>query len=277
MRKPKVAIIHNPGKEGASELLAQLVAWLEDRGIPHQDDRALAPHETIRDAAVVVCLGGDGTLLAAAGHMPDPPVPLIGVNLGRLGFLTEVKKDEVFSELESFLAGKSRIEDRLMLRCRVTSEQSDEVREFTALNDIVVSREGLSRILRLDVSMSGGKFTSFSGDGVIVATPTGSTAYSLSAGGAVVHPSLEALIITPICPHVSSLRPLVVSGRERISIRTCAGGGDARAQLTVDGQEKIEIDDSFTAEVMRAPQSLKLVKSSRRNYFQMLRENFMFP
>ena len=141
----------------------------------------------------------------------------------------------------------------------------------------MISREGLSRILHLEIHVSGEKLTSFSGDGVIIASPTGSTAYSLSAGGAVVHPKLEALIITPICPHASALRPIVVSASEKILVKMHASRGMGKALVTADGQENLEIDDSYTIEVMRSNVPLKLVKSSRRSYFATLRKNFKFP
>ena len=165
-----------------------------------------------------------------------------------------------------------------MLSCTVQSQKTKCERRLIALNDIVISREGLSRILRLEVRVSGEKITGFRGDGMIVATPTGSTAYSLSAGGAVVHPKLEAILLTPICPHASALRPMVVSADEKISVRIQGGGPDlAKALLTADGQENMEIDDSFSMEITRANTPLKLVKSSKRSYFATLGENFKFP
>ena len=164
-----------------------------------------------------------------------------------------------------------------MLSCTAWSEKAKEERRFMALNDIVVSREGLSRILKMEVNAGGEKLTSFAGDGLIVATPTGSTAYSFSAGGAVVHPKLEALIITPICPHASALRSMVLSDDERISIRLQNTLGHGRALLTADGQENLEIDDSYSIEITRSGTRLRLVKSSRRSYFSTLRENFKFP
>ncbi|HXV28261.1 MAG TPA: NAD(+)/NADH kinase, partial [bacterium] len=169
------------------------------------------------------------------------------------------------------------IEERLMLSCLAKSQKAKKSRRFTALNDMVVSREGLTRLLRVEVQVSGEQLTSFSGDGVIVATPTGSTAYSLSAGGAVVHPRLEAVIITPVCPHASALRSMVVRGDEKITVKIKTNREGEKALLTADGQENLEIDDSYTVEITRSNTTLKLIKSSKRSYFATLRENFKFP
>lgn len=242
------------------------------------DSTAHEIEAVMQDAALVVCLGGDGTLLSAAAHIKTASVPILGVNLGRLGFITEVKQEEVFEELNTFLSGQSQIEERLMLSCTAKSERTKKERRFVALNDIVVSREGLSRILRLDVRIGSEKLTSFAGDGVIVATPTGSTAYSFSAGGAVVHPKLAAIIVTPICPHASALRSIVLAAEERITIRLQdKSANDSKALLTADGQENLEIDDSYTVEITRAATPLRLIKSSKRSYLGTLGENFKFP
>ena len=204
-------------------------------------------------------------------------VPILGVNFGKLGFLTESKAEEIFEELHAYLLQRPVVENRLMLSCTVRGKKTAQERRFIALNDIVISREGLARILQLDVTISGEKFTHFRGDGVVIASPTGSTAYSLSAGGSVVHPKLEALLITPICPHALNLRALVVGPDEKITIRVRTENPNEKALLTADGQEKIEIDDSYTVEVTRFHMPLSLVKSSKRSYLQTLRENFKFP
>ena len=273
----KIGIIVNQNKPGAKDLLPKLCDWLAKRENEVMDTTSHAIDEVLKDAALVICLGGDGTLLSVASHMKESSIPVLGVNLGALGFLTEVKQEEVFEELGAFFMGSSVIEERLMLSCTAFSAKAKKERRLMALNDIVISREGLSRILRVEVQVSKEKLTNFAGDGVIVATPTGSTAYSLSAGGAIVHPKLEAIIITPICPHASSLRPMVVAASEKISVRIQNISASSKALLTADGQENLEIDDSYTIEITRAATPLRLVKSSRRGYFASLRENFKFP
>lgn len=273
----RVGMVVNRKREGSLELLSKLRQWCGPRGIDVLDTDSLSVSEILEKVQLVVCAGGDGTLLSVADHMRERSIPLLGVNLGSLGFLTEVKESEMLEELENCLKGTSQIEDRLMLSCMASSQVTGVKRQFVALNDVVISREGLSRILCLQVCVEGEKLTNFTGDGVIVATPTGSTAYSLSAGGAVVHPKLGAMIITPICPHASSLRPLVVSCRERVSVQLMSNRGETKALLTLDGQENLEIDDSFTVEITHSKIPLRLVKSSKRSYFATLREKFKFP
>jgi len=273
----KVGVVVNQNKRGALALLEKIRQWLSARGI-ETVDTILAPiHDWLPDVSLVICLGGDGTLLSAAGKIVSRPVPIMGVNLGSLGFMTEVRQEEVYEELDIFLAGKAKIEERLMLKCTIVNEAKNSCRTFSALNDIVVSREGLTRLVSLSISVNDEKLTCFSGDGVIIATPTGSTAYSLSAGGAVVHPKLKAILITPICPHAISLRPLVLSSHETISIRLEGMRGERRAVLTVDGQEDIEVDDATRITVTKADFSIQLVASSKRGYLQMLKENFKLP
>ncbi len=270
-------IVVNQNKEGALRLLEGLRAWFSSRSISCFDTTQSPFESWVNQAGLIICLGGDGTLLSAVGKMPGQLTPILGVNLGKLGFLTEVKQEEVYEELDRFFSGRAVFEDRLTLLCRATHAARKIQKEYRALNDVVVSREGLTRMLHLSVRVSDEKLTRFSGDGVIVATPTGSTAYSLSAGGAIVHPSLSAMVITPICPHSSSLRPMVVSCQEKISVTMEDARADAKALLTIDGQEDLEIDSGFTIEVTRSPLPVRLVKSSKRNYFAALRENFKFP
>lgn len=273
----KIGIVVNSNKPGATELLPKLRDWLVKRENSVSDTTSSALDELVRESDLLISLGGDGTLLSISKHIKEKSVPVLGVNLGRLGFLTEIKQDEVFEELNSFFIGSSKIEERLMLSCTASSAKTKKERRLIALNDIVISREGLSRMLRVEIFVSKEKLTSFAGDGVIVATPTGSTAYSLSAGGAVLHPQLETIIITPICPHASSLRPIVVAASEKITVRIQSSGGANKGLLTADGQENLEIDDSYTVEITRAVTPLRLVKSSKRSYFDSLRENFKFP
>ncbi|MBU3759036.1 MAG: NAD(+)/NADH kinase [Candidatus Omnitrophica bacterium] len=277
MNTQAAGIVVNRNKEGALALLSDLQKWFASRGIDCFDTLQAPLESFLSDIGLVVCLGGDGTLLAAAAKIRTRPIPIVGVNLGKLGFLTEVKQEEVYDELENFYAGRAAIEERLTLDCRALHTDPYKCRTFSALNDVVVSREGLTRMLHLSVRVGNEKLTRFSGDGVIVATPTGSTAYSLSAGGAIVHPALSAMVITPICPHASSLRPMVVSAEETISVLMEDGKPDARALLTLDGQGALEIDSGYTIQVTRSEVPVRLVTSSRRSYFANLRENFKFP
>ncbi|OQA57337.1 MAG: putative inorganic polyphosphate/ATP-NAD kinase [Candidatus Omnitrophica bacterium ADurb.Bin277] len=272
----KVGIVVNQKKQGAVELTAKIRTWLEKRDVVVTDTLSQPIGQMIESADFLISLGGDGTMLSIVSHLRHRSVPVLGVNLGSLGFLTEVKQAEVFEELAAFFQ-KPEIEDRLMISCVAWSKTRKVERRFLALNDIVIGREGLARILRLDVFVSGEKLTSFRGDGVIIATPTGSTAYSLSADGAVVHPKLEALIVTPICPHALSLRSLVIGADEKIIVQVRTEDPSEKALLTADGQEKVEIDDSYTVEVGRSSAPFKLIKSTKRSYLETLRENFKLP
>lgn len=272
-----IGLIVHPEKSHASELKARLTDWLKKREASVLPSTEHSIDEIVKKSDLVICLGGDGTILSVASRMVEHSIPVLGVNLGGLGFITEVKQEEIFEELNTFFSGETEVEERLMLACWVRSEKAKKERRLVALNDMVVSREGLSRILHVEVRVGGEKLTSFTGDGVIVATPTGSTAYSLSAGGAVVHPTLEAIVITPICPHSSALRSMVVSGGEKISVKIHPRRDVDKAVLSADGQENFEIDDSYSVEITRSNTPLKLVKSSKRSYFATLRENFKFP
>ena len=275
--KKKIGIVVNPQKSNARNWLADLRTWLEKRSVEVRDTLESPMEEVLKDASLLVCLGGDGTILRLANHMRERPIPVLAVNLGSLGFLTDVKTEEMFDELQSYFLDQIKVEERIMLACSVRNEKTKLVRRFQALNDIVISREGLTRLLKVRVDISGETLTTFAGDGVIVATPTGSTAYSLSAGGAIVHPKLEALIVTPICPHALALRSMVVRADERISIGAECDREGERALLTADGQENVEVGAGTVIEITRSTIPFCLVKSSRRSYVETLRENFKFP
>lgn len=273
----RIGIVVNPKKPSAEKLLGDLRAWLDKRGATVKDSLTSSFEEVLKESDLLVCLGGDGTILRLANHMRERSLPVLAVNMGSLGFLTEVKAGEIFDELQTYFLEKSQVEERLMLSCSIRSEKTRIDRRFQALNDIVISREGLTRLLRIRVEMGKETLTIFSGDGVIVATPTGSTAYSLSAGGAIVHPQLEAIVITPICPHALALRSLVVRADERVTIRICGDRDGERALVTSDGQENQEVDETATIEITRASVPFRLIKSSRRSYLETLRENFKLP
>lgn len=271
-----IGIVVNRKKKTALETLHKLKGWLSERKVPHFDTLETPCSDFISKISLLVCLGGDGTLLSAAAQLKGKDIPILGVNLGSLGFLTEVKESEMFDELESFFQGKSQTEKRTLIDCEV-SNSSGESRIFSALNDIVISREGLTRILRLEIDISGEKLIRFAGDGVIIATPTGSTAYSLSAGGAIVHPRVDGFLITPICPHSLTLRSVIFHPDEVIEVRMQTERGIDKALITSDGQENLEIDDSFTVKLKRSQNKVTLIKSSTRTYVMNLRENFKFP
>ena len=271
-----VGIVINKKKQGVIELAEKVRVWLEKRDLTVLDSLTSSLEQITEVADFIISLGGDGTMLSIVSHLKNRSIPVLGVNFGKLGFLTEVKEEEIFEELAAALH-QPQIDERLMLSCTVWSKKLKSERRFLALNDIVVSREGLARILRLEVLISGEKFVSFRGDGVIISTSTGSTAYALAAGGAVVHPKVDAFIITPICPHTLSLRPIVIAADEKITIHVDISEPQEKALVTADGQEKLEIDDSYIVEVNRSNAPFKLVKSTKRSYLETLRENFKLP
>jgi len=273
----KIGIVVNAKKPNAEKWLSELRAWLTKRGAEVQDSLGTSLENILKDSSLIVSLGGDGTILRVANQMRERSIPVLAVNIGSLGFLTDIKTDEMYDELQTYFLEKSHIEERLMLACSVKSEKNRTERRFQALNDIVVSREGLTRLLRIRVEFGGQTLTNFSGDGVIVATPTGSTAYSLSAGGAIVHPQLEAFVITPICPHALALRSLVVRADERVTVKVQGDRAGERAVVTADGQENQEVDETTMIEITRSTIPFRLIKSSRRSFLETLRENFKLP
>ncbi|MBI1977581.1 MAG: NAD(+)/NADH kinase [Candidatus Omnitrophica bacterium] len=277
----RVGILTNPTKPNADELRQELCEWLEKRGTQVLDALKVPIEKIVSEADLFICLGGDGTILHLAGRMIDRMIPVLGVNIGSLGFLTEVRVEELYDELKLIFSGQCQIEERMLLSASVRWENAragtEKERRFQALNDIVINREGLTRYMAIQIDIGGERATRFFGDGVIVATPTGSTAYSLSAGGPIVHPSLDHIIITPICPHASALRPLVVSGKEPVRIRITCNEAREKALLTADGQTDVPIDNQSVVEVTRSISHFRLVKSSKRSYYATLREKFKLP
>jgi NAD+ kinase len=234
---------------------------------------ATAPRESLaRDADAVIAFGGDGTLLEAAGVIAHvgSDAPILGVNLGRLGFLTEIDRSELTATLEDLIAGRGRIETRLMLEGRVESVAGAPT-ERLALNDIVVTRSALSRMTEMDITVDGQFVSEVKADGLIVATATGSTAYNLSAGGPIVHPSVDAIVLTPIAPHTLTHRPLVLPASVAITLRPTI---DAQAEVivTFDGQYGVRLSPGDLVHVRRAARPLRLLRTSSRTYFAMLRE-----
>ena len=237
------------------------------------DRWATVRHDALAvDADVVIAFGGDGTLLDAARAVAHSTgdAPLMGVNLGRLGFLTEVGRDDMFAAFEAMLAGRTTIETRLLLEGRVERD-GRTVGERVALNDIVVTRGALSRMIELDVAVDGHFVCHVRADGLIVATPTGSTAYNLSAGGPIVQPALDAMVVTPIAPHTLTQRPLVLPASAHVELRPVV---EPRSDVlvTFDGQYGVPLAPGDVVRIGRAARVLRLLRTSGRSHFDMLRE-----
>jgi len=228
----------------------------------------VSKQEMMERADLVVVLGGDGTLLSVARHSGARRVPILGVNLGGLGFLTDVRPEQVFAGLERVLAGQYRLERRSMLDA-ATIRGGKVLRRFQALNDVVINKGALARILDLETSVDGVPLCTYKADGLILATPSGSTAYSLSAGGAIVEPSVGVLLLSPICPHTLTQRPIVLP--ERSHVRVAVRSPDEDVVLTVDGQEGMALENHDVVEVRPSKHRVLLVRSPAHSFFERLR------
>lgn len=268
----KVGLVINQKKPGARLLAASLRTWLKKRGKKVFAGSRDQVRSLIKKSDFLVCLGGDGTILNVAHHMEQKSIPVLGVNLGGLGFMTGVKGKEVFKEMEEIFDGSFKIEERIMLHARLVTRRRAEV--FQALNDAVINREGLTRYLRIHVKAGSDDLMSFSGDGVIVATPTGSTAYSLSAGGPFVYPTLDSFVVTPLCAHALLTRPIVLHTEKVIRVSLAAEKDNGHALLMVDGQTKRVISPADKIEITKSPVPFKLIGSSQRSYLETLKEKF---
>ena len=234
---------------------------------------ATVPREQLADRAdVVIAFGGDGTLLDAASAVAHSPydAPLLGVNLGHLGFLTEVGRSDMRAALDRLVAGQTTTEARLLLSGQVTRGNRTLV-ERLALNDIVVTRGALARMIEIDVAVDGHFVSHVKADGLIVATATGSTAYNLSAGGPILHPAADALVLTPLAPHALTNRPLVLPAASRILLRPLVEP-PSDPVLTFDGQYGVPLEPGDLVTIARAPRVLRLLRTSTRTHFDMLRE-----
>jgi NAD+ kinase len=274
-----IGIISRPRRSDLAVVVPPLLKWLKDRGIEAVCDEETAgalaedckacSRQSIADAAqLLLVLGGDGTLLAGA-HLAGPRgIPILPINLGSMGFLTSFTLDELYPALEDTLAGRSSISQRVMLSAEL--ERGGKVIEsHRVLNDAVINKGALARMIELELSIDAAPVCRYRADGLIVATPTGSTAYSLSAGGPIVHPTVESILITPICPHTLSDRPLVI--RDSSSVEITLLGGAESVFLTLDGQRGIPLEPGDRARITRAKELLRLIHPPRKSYFDILR------
>jgi NAD+ kinase len=231
--------------------------------------RAL-PKETLgRDSDLLITFGGDGTLLSVARHAPEH-VPIVGVNMGTLGFLTEIRVEEFPHVLELALEGTYDVEPRVTFTVSVSGPGRDGSQRYRVLNDCAINKSAVARIIEMKVSVAGLFVSTFRGDGLIVATPTGSTAYNLSAGGPIIYPTMNAVVITPICPHMLTNRPLVLP--DELDIEIGLATPDSKdIFLTLDGQEGFEISDRDRVCVRKSEERVLLVQSPDKNYFDVLR------
>lgn len=222
--------------------------------------------ELTERAELLVVLGGDGTILRAARLAAGRGIPIVGVNMGGFGFLAELSADELPAALPQLMAGRYEVDERMMLQAQV--ETGGRSQTLLALNDVVVTKSGVARVLRLRISVSGEPLASYPADGIIVATPTGSTAYSLSAGGPIVHPRVEAIVITPICPHTFNARSVIVDQHDVVTIEVDAPA--AEATLTVDGRVGVSLAQTPRVVVGRAAPAARFVRLRESSFYTIL-------
>ena len=281
----RIGVIVKPHQPDALETLCRLTEWLNQREIKLVGgptlDRERIEHKTgcavdtvsdeefARSADLILVLGGDGTMIATSRTIGDVEVPVIGVNYGGLGYLAEFRIEEMFSALESILAGNYELESRLMLE--VELRRGDElITHNRVLNDAVVNKSALARIIEIETYLNDQFVNSFRADGLIVSTPTGSTAYNLSAGGPIIYPSMNAVVITPICPFTLSNRPIVVPDDSVIEVRLMTKNEEVA--LTLDGQVGFPLQVGDRLSIRKSKTTFNLVQPANRNYFDVLRD-----
>jgi NAD+ kinase len=270
-----VGLVVKRDRPRAARLAQRMITWLRRRGVQVRLDveaglggaPARSKDQLARECDLVVVLGGDGTLLAMA-RRTGSRVPILGVHLGELGFLTEVVEREAMPMLERVIAGQFELDRRMTIAARLERD-GRVVQRFRALNDAVITNGARARIVQFSVSVDGLPLTTYRADGIIVATPTGSTAYSLSVGGPIVEPSVQVLLLSPISPHTVSNRPVVLPPRAVVRIVVAAHEQDAL--LTIDGQEAMPLAGGDAVEVRQGSTPVSLVRSSDRTYYDVLR------
>jgi NAD+ kinase len=277
-RVQRVGIVPRKSHPAALQASRELCAWLGARGrqvfiedtVEGDYGVPRLPAEKLRESIdLLVVLGGDGTLIHAAGVLAGRPVPIFGVNMGSLGFMTEIPVTEMYACLEEAIEGRYSVSERMKLDAALYRGEGEPLVREQVLNDVVISKSALARIADLDVDFAGVPVTLYKADGIIIATPTGSTAYSLSAAGPIVYPSLDAVVISPICPHTLTQRPIVVPPDRAIGITLTSDNGEVF--LTLDGQSGLPMKRGDRVEVVRSRDRVLLVNNPRLDYFSILR------
>src|SRR5438552_1684697 len=281
----RVGVVVKPHQPDALETLCRLTEWLNQRGLKlvggPELERERIEHETgcavesvkqeelSQSVDLMLVLGGDGTMIATARRVGDTEVPVIGVNYGGLGYLAEFRIEELFSALETILDGNYKVERRVMLSVELRRGE-ELVTRNRVLNDVVMNKSALARIIEIETYLNDGFVNSFRADGLIVATPTGSTAYNLSAGGPLIFPSMNAVVITPICPFTLSNRPIVVPDDSEIEVRLKTKNEEVA--LTLDGQVGFPLQAGDCVVIRKSRTTFNLVQPANRNYFDVLRD-----
>ncbi len=282
----RIGLVAKTGLDAAAGALAELAGWLEARdvhavfetetaalaGLP--SDRPTIERDDLPAACdLIVVLGGDGTLIGMADRIAEAgtDIPILGVNFGSLGFLTEITLAELYPSLESVLAGTAQIEERMMLRAQ-TLRGGDVHADRLALNDVVITKGALSRIIELTVAIGDTPVMRVRADGLIIASPTGSTAYNLAAGGPILHPEVDAFLLTPIAPHMLTNRPVVIPASSEVRVRPAIDRNSEEIFVTIDGQSGHPLQSDDEIRITRADYPLRLIRASTRTYFDVLRQ-----
>ncbi|HSC35070.1 MAG TPA: NAD(+)/NADH kinase [Thermodesulfobacteriota bacterium] len=279
----RIGIIGKTNTDKAYEIAKDLSEWFNARGVEvifeQEIGKKIRRRKSVPAAEIpelvdiILVFGGDGTFLRVARLACEHGTPILGINLGGLGFLTEITVEEIYPMMKRILSGDYEIEDRQMLRTTVRRGRTG-AKHYEVLNDVVINKEAVARIIDLEIYIEGSHVTTYKADGIILSTPTGSTAYSLSAGGPIVHPALPVTIITPICPHTLTNRPLVVSNEMKVEIKITTQEPDT--YLTLDGQIGIRLKTGDVIEVRKSDTVVKLIKSPFRDYFTILKTKLMW-
>ncbi len=274
-RIKRAGIVIKPHAPHIEKILSGLTRYLDEKGIACVLED-VAAKKLLREGGMlreelpakvdlVIVLGGDGTLLSIAHLAARGNIPVLGVNLGRLGFLTEVPTDEMYITLDSFLEGNEEIvSPRLLLEARCKGSS------YFCLNDVVINKGAVARMIQIAIWIDDKEIAALKADGLVVSTPTGSTAYSLSAGGPIIQPYIPAIVLAPICPHTLSFRPMVVSSNSKVKLQLLTAGEEV--YLTLDGQRGVLLGKNDVVEIERSGFELRLISSPKRNYFDLLKE-----
>lgn len=273
----RIGIIGKSGRPEPAEIAKGILTWLKERDAEVFVDmetsqpigiKGYLRSEILELVDLVLVLGGDGTMLSVARLVCEKGIPILGINLGGLGFITEVQRTEVYEALERVFSGQYIIEERLMLNASVV-RHGEKITGYTTLNDVVINKGALARIIELETSVNNKYVTTFRSDGLIVATPTGSTAYCLSAGGPILFPTLESIVLIPICPHTLTNRPIVLPDTVNIEITLRSLVEDVF--LTLDGQVGFSLRQNDTVIVEKSPYKTRLLIPFERDFFEVLR------
>jgi len=281
----RIGIVLKPHQPEALKTICELAVWLAERDIKMvggpQIERERIEHQTgcsveevdpeklAGEVDLMLVLGGDGTMIGTARMIGDREIPVLGVNYGGLGYLTEFRIEELFSALEAILAGNYRLDRRVMLSVQLRRDDNPQMTN-RVLNDVVINKSALARIIEIEAYLNGQFVNAFRADGLIISTPTGSTAYNLSAGGPVIFPSMNAVVITPICPFTLSNRPIVVPDDAEIEL--ILNTGKEEVALTLDGQVGFPLEMADRVVIKKSRTTFNLIQPSNRNYFDVLRD-----